>query len=170
MKPKRGCINCTPFLIPLCMLEETPLYQTLSRVAALASDDVAWLMSFDYALKTEITRLIKEDQLTKEGIDEAGRVIGYYSFLTEIISKGKKQEGDPYNLNDTGSFYRSMFVSVFKDSFVIDAASPTFTEMQQQDWYSDGILGLTDENLQRVIQEVGKRYSKQMEQLLFGTA
>lgn len=152
------------------MLEETSLYQTLRRVSALASDDIAWLTSFDYDLKAEITRLITEDQLTKEGIDEAGRIIGYYSYLTEIISKGKKQEGDPYDLNDTGSFYRSMFITVFRDSFVIDAASPSFTEMQQQDWYSDGILGLTDENLQKVIQEIENRYSKQMEQLLFGTA
>jgi hypothetical protein len=152
------------------MLEETQLYSTLRRVATGPTDDFVWISSFDYALKTEILNLIRNDQLTNEGIDEAGRIIGYYSFLTEIISGGAKKEGDPYDLNDSGSFYSSIFVQVFKDSFVIDAASSTFEEMKTQDWYSDGILGLTDENLQKVIQEIGNRYSKQMEQLLFGTS
>lgn len=151
------------------MLEETELYKTLQRVATGPSDDFVWISSFDYALKTEILNLIRNDQLTSEGIDEAGRVIGYYSFLTEIISGGAKEEGDPYDLNDSGSFYRSMFVQVFKDSFVIDATSATFQEMKTQDWYSDGILGLTDENLQKVIQSIGEKYRGQMEKLLFGT-
>lgn len=151
------------------MFEETELYKTLRRVATAPSDDFIWISSFDYALKTEILNLIRNDQLTNEGIDEAGRIIGYYSFLTEIISGGAKREGDPYDLNDSGSFYRSMFVQVFKDSFVIDANSQTFFEMKTQDWYSDGILGLTDENLQKVIQKIGEKYRQQMEKILFGT-
>lgn len=151
------------------MFEETELYKTLRRVAMAPSDDFVWISSFDYALKTEILNLIRNNQLTNEGIDEAGRIIGYYSFLTEIISGGAKREGDPYDLNDSGSFYRSMFVQVFKDSFVIDANSQTFFEMKTQNWYSDGILGLTDENLQKVIQKIGEKYRQQMEKILFGT-
>jgi len=151
------------------MLEETELYKTLLRVRTGKNDDQIWIESFTQDLRKEIVKLIQQDQLTEKGIDEAGVVIGYYSYLTELISNGRKQEGDKFNLDDSGSFYRSMFVTPFRDGFVIDASSQTFNEMKSQEWYRDEILGLTDENLQKVIDEIGKKYREQMESLLYGT-
>lgn len=150
------------------MLEETELYKMLYRVKTAPSEDLLWLNCFNTELKNKILNLIREDQLTKEGIDEAGKVIGYYSYLTELITKGRKQEGDPYNLKDTGSFYRSMFVIPLRDGIVIDANSATFDEMKKQEWYSDGILGLTDENLQKVIIDVQKKYEEQIAAIFYG--
>lgn len=152
------------------MLEETELYKTLMRVRTGKSDDQVWIECFTQDLRKEIVRLIQQDQLTAKGVDEAGVVIGYYSYLTELITKGRKKKGDHFNLDDTGSFYRSMFVIPFRDSFVIDANSATFEEMKSQEWYRDEILGLTDENLQKVIDKIGEKYREQMEFLLFGTA
>jgi hypothetical protein len=151
------------------MLEETELYNTLVRVARGKSDNQVWMECFTQDLKTEIILLIQQDQLTAKGVDEAGRVIGLYSYLTELITKGRKQEGEHFTLDDTGSFYRSMFITVFNDSFVIDANSSTFEEMKLQDWYTDGILGLTDGNLQKVIDKIRQKYQQQMELLLYGS-
>lgn len=150
------------------MLEETELYKMLYRVKTGPGDDQVWIECFTQELRTEIVKLIQEDQLTRKGVDEAGEIIGYYSYFTELITKGRKQEGDHFTLNDTGSFYRSMFVMPFRDSFIIDADSNTFAEMQTQDWYSDGILGLTDENLQKIIDKIGQKYRDQLHKLLFG--
>lgn len=140
------------------------------RVKTGKNDDQVWIECFTQDLRKEIVRLIQEDQLTDKGVDEAGVVIGYYSYVTELITKGRKQEGEHFNLDDTGSFYRSMFVMPFRDSFVIDANSATFEEMKSQEWYRDEILGLTDENLQKVIDKIGEKYREQMELLLYGTA
>jgi len=150
------------------MLEETELYKMLWRVKMAPSDELVWIQSFTTELKNMILKLIKEDQLTAQGIDEAGEVIGYYSYVTELITKGRKQQGDPYNLNDTGAFYRSMFVTPLRDSFVIDAdgnkgQDDLFTK------YGEGIIGLTDENLQKVVNEIAIKYRAQMEQLFYGS-
>lgn len=151
------------------MLEETELYRMLMRVKTGPNDDQVWIECFTQDLRREIIRLIQEDQLTQKGIDEAGEIIGYYSYLTELITNGRKQEGDHFDLNDTGDFYRSMFVTPLRDGFVIDANSSSFREMQSQDWYSDGILGLTDENLQQIIEKIKDRYRGQIQKLLFGS-
>lgn len=149
------------------MIEDTLIYEVLSRAARIPSDAEMFILSFNEDLKKEVIRLIQDDQLTDKGVDEAGAVIGYYSAATEIISKGKKRAGDHYTLEDSGSFYRSMLVQVFGDGLEIDASSQTYTEMQGQSWWNDGILGLTDENLQRIIEMVKARHQKELNRILF---
>ena len=151
------------------MIEQTAIYELISRAAQIPSDAEMFILAFNEDLKKEVIRLIQEDQLTKEGIDEAGRVIGTYSFMTEWITRGQKQEGDHYTLDDTGSFYRSMMVQVFGDGLEIDASSQTYTEMQGQSWWTDGILGLTDENLQSIIELVKERHRAELERILYGS-
>jgi hypothetical protein len=150
------------------MLEDTPLYSLLVRVKYAKPEGQFWIECFTDDLKERILNLIRDDQLTKQGIDEAGKVIGYYSYVTELITRGRKQQGDHYTLNDTGDFFRSMFVTALPDSIVIDATSNSFKEMSIQEWYNDGILGLTDENLQKVIIDVQKKYADQIAELLYG--
>ena len=75
--------------------------------------------------------------------------------MTELISGGRKQEGDPYNLNDTGEFFRSMYIKVLSDSIVIDA---NYAKMEDKDWWSINILGLTQENLQLYADMVKENY------------
>lgn len=143
------------------------IYELLSRAARIPSDAEMFILAFNEDLKKEVIRLIQDDQLTDKGVDEAGAVIGYYSAVTEIISKGKKRAGDHYTLEDSGSFYRSMLVQVFGSGLEIDASSQTYTEMQGQSWWNDGILGLTDENLQRIIEMVKARHQKELSRILF---
>ncbi len=118
-------------------------------------DAEAWFESHDREVKDMIIKLIQDKQLIEKGVDSEGRVIGYYSYWTEIISEGRKQEGDPYNLEDTGEFFMSMFVKVLVDGIIINA---DYAKMQGQDWWDLNILNLTDENLTKYVEKIKENY------------
>jgi hypothetical protein len=147
------------------MLKNTPVYQVLMR-AKLLSDAVAWFEVFkkNPKLQQMIVRLIQEDQLTMRGVDSNNNIIGYYSWVTEMITNGRKQEGDPYNLDDTGQFYESMIVLILTDSLIIKADT---AKMEDQTWYDDNILMLTDENMRIFIDELEQNYIKYVRKILF---
>jgi hypothetical protein len=129
------------------------------RKARLLSEAVAWYDSMDFTTRKMILDWIQIDQLTGKGIDSDGDELGTYSFLTEILSGGRKKFGDHYTLNDTGAFYRGMFVVVLKDSFVVDsdqAVKEDGTNLFYK--YGDNIVGLTDENLAKLIAVLREKY------------
>lgn len=136
------------------MLSETSLYKRLKAYSRI-EQDVAWMWSFlkDRDLKRDIIFLIQNDQLLKRGVDANEEVIGYYSQLTESISNGRKKFNTHYTLKDTGEFFASMFVTVLKDSFIIDADGQKGKDNLFEK-YGDEIIGLTDENLQKVIERI----------------
>lgn len=118
-------------------------------------DAEAWFESHDREVKDMIIKLIQDKQLIESGVDSEGRVIGYYSYWTEIISEGRKQEGDPYNLEDTGEFFMSMFIKVLADGIIINA---DYAKMQGQDWWDLNILNLTEENLTKYVEKIKENY------------
>ena len=136
------------------MIGETAIDKHLKR-AKFLFDSVAWLDAHTSQVKEDILNLIREAQLMAEGVDEDNQIIGTYSYMTELISGGRKQEGDPYNLNDTGEFFRSMYIKVLSDSIIIDA---NYQKMEDKDWWSISILGLTQENLQLYAEMVKENY------------
>ena len=71
-------------------------------------DGIAWFEANDKLVREAIIKLIQLSQLKAKGVDSNERVIGYYSALTELISGGRKKQGQPYTLEDTGDFYRSI--------------------------------------------------------------
>lgn len=106
------------------------------------------------ALESVILKL-NEDQLdnsitaTDKPIFSSKRGRGTYSRATEILSGGRKEEGDPYNLFDSGAFRNSLFVNVNKNEAIfgsLDPKTPTLV-----DDYGINILGLNDENLTKVV-------------------
>jgi hypothetical protein len=142
------------------MLEDTLIYKRLKR-AKLLFDSVAWYEAFTPQIKTTILDLIRDDQLTAKGVDMDGDIIGRYSHATELMSGGAKLEGDHFTLDDTGDFYRSMFITVLRNSIIIDGDTEKMENSFSQKnglWWRDEILGLTDENLQLVIIEIKKKY------------
>lgn len=136
------------------MIGQTAIDEHLKN-SKLLLDSVAWIEIHTPIVKKTILDLIRKDQLTNEGIDENEKIIGTYSFYTELLSNGKKKQGEPYNLKDTGQFYRSMLVKVLKDSIIIDA---DFQKMEDQNWWSISILGLTEENLDIYANMVKKNF------------
>lgn len=144
------------------MIGQTAIDEHLLKARRL-SDSEAWFESHSSSVKKVILNLIRESQLRSKGIDENEKIIGLYSRATEIISNGKKKAGDPFTLFDTGQFYRSMFIVVLKDSILIDA---DFTKMQDQDWWSINILGLTEKNLDIYAELVRQNYIKYARRIL----
>jgi hypothetical protein len=146
------------------MIGASRLHEMLRKHRQL-SEAVAWLETFTPQMKREILDWIRKDQLTDKGIDSDGRVIGYYSYVTEIISRGRKQQGAHYTLDDTGALYRSMYVTVLREAIEINADDG---KIKDQNWYTTKIIGLTDENTQKLIAEVKKRYIAIFRKVLFG--
>ena len=144
-------------------LLQTRIGETLQK-ARILDESQAWIESITPSLETQIVRdWIQEDQLFRQGVDEDGDIIGLYSIATEKISRGRKKAGTPFTLYDTGAFYRSMFVQKLRDSIIIDAEPG---EMEDQIWWDDKILGLTDENLEKFITEVAFGYVEYVRRIL----
>ena len=140
------------------------LHELLRREKFL-NEAVLWYNIFDTNLKNQILNWVRIDQLTNKGIDKDGDIIGYYSPVTEFINP-KKKAGEPYTLNDTGAFYESMYVEVLKDSIIINA-NPIKGNDNLFLKYGNGIIGLTNENIQKLTIEVKKRYIKEIKKTLF---
>jgi hypothetical protein len=144
---------------------KSKLHEMLRKNRAM-NEGVVWIKSIDSATRTEILRMIKQDQLTAKGIDATGEVIGYYSLATELITKGRKQQGDHYTLDDTGYFYKSMFIRVLANEILIDADGQK-DEENIIDKYGSKILNLTNENLQLLIERVKKAYIKELRRRIY---
>ena len=137
----------------------------LLRNGKTLSDVVAWYEVMDSKdMKDMIIRLVTRDQLFDRGIDAEGNVIGYYSYMTEIISGGAKQQGDHYTLLDTGDMFDSLFVAVFANEFVILGDTG---KIENQEWYSDKIFKLTDENIQKVRAKAIPKFREYLTSTLF---
>ncbi len=140
------------------MFDQTAIYIRARKMAAI-KEEIAWLTVFlkDRDLKRDIIKLIQVEQLEKKGVDEDDEIIGFYSMLTERISKGRKKFNTPYTMNDTGEFFKSMYVQVLRDSFVIEAdGKKGDTDLFEK--YGEGIIGLTAENLEIVRERIKNGY------------
>jgi hypothetical protein len=140
---------------------------TILKRTKMLSDALVWYDSVDGNVRRLILYWIQNDQLRKEGIDEDGDVIGWYSQLTEILSGGRKKFNTHYTLEDTGEFFREMFVIVLADSIVIDSdgadkenGDNLFTK------YGDGIIGLTDENMDKLVAILRVKYYQSTRKVL----
>ena len=123
--------------------------------ALLLDESLAWLEANTDKILNEVLDLIRYKQLMLDGEDGNGNVIGFYSKATEIITQGRKIEGQPYNLFDTGDFYESMFVNVLNESIEIDG---NVNKMLGQDWFSFDILGLKDENINIYAEKIKENF------------
>jgi len=103
-----------------------------------------------------------DDQLGKERIDSLGERLGFYSFATEHLSGGRKKQGEPINLNDTGAFWESWKVFINGSQIEIDAdpikENPNKKDTNLFEQYGIDVLGLTEKNLQVLIDEAFKQY------------
>lgn len=90
--------------------------------------------------------------LNKDSEDIYGKAIGFYSRATEEITEGRKQFGEPFDLEETGVFLESIFASVSNDSIFFGANDPKLNDIILN-LLSKEILGLRDKDLQTVISE-----------------
>lgn len=152
-------------LITCYMIGNSKLHALLRR-GKLLSDAVAWFEAFTPRNKKVILDLIREDQLRDKGIDGNNEEIGFYSFATELISGGKKEQGDHYTLDDTGKFFLSMFIRVMSDRFTINADGQKEDE-NLFDKYGQEIIKPTDESIDQIKIIIRKSYIAYVRKILF---
>lgn len=92
------------------------------------------------------------EQLHTESKDIFGNPIGFYSKGTEVITNGRKKEGDPFDLKESGQFLNELFAEVQGDSLFFDTKDEKKPEVLEN-LLSKDIFGLSDENLQEAINE-----------------
>jgi len=160
-------MNVAPFFKPKEMAIGQSKLHEIARRRRLLSESVVWFNAFDANLKRKILDWIRDDQLTRQGVDADGDVIGTYSLTTSFINPLKKFNTH-FTLDDTGGFYKSMFLQVFADRIVPSANSETYRKMQDQDWYSERILNLTGENIKLLKEEIKGKYIEAVRKVLFG--
>lgn len=127
--------------------------------------DIIWNHVFsDKEFQVWILDLIRDDQLMEKGVDETGKVIGTYSWATQNIYNSSKIEGEHYTLFDTGDFYKSMVILLGTNYFEIDA-DPIKENANLFTKYGEGIIGLTEESLEKLQVETKRRYQLEIERL-----
>lgn len=95
----------------------------------------------------EIILDIQKIRLSK-GLDTSGKVIGTYSFSTELIAKFEnplepKKFGEPYNFEWTGEFFKGMQL-IFKKNEAVFTGKARNQELLVAKY--DDLMGYTDED------------------------
>lgn len=141
------------------------LNDLLRNTKILMDADIIWNHVFsDKEFQTWILDLIRDDQLMEKGVDETGKVIGTYSWATQNIYNSSKIEGEHYTLFDTGDFYKSMVILLGTNYFEIDA-DPIKENANLFTKYGEGIIGLTEESLEKLREETKRRYAIEIDRL-----
>lgn len=106
-------------------------------------------------IKTIENKLVELNriQLNEKSKDIYGEAIGFYSYATEVITKGKKRQGEPFDAKDTGSFLNKLYAKIENDRVVFGSTdSKVDLILNSDNWLSTDLFGLTDEDLQKVIE------------------
>lgn len=150
-------------------LMQTQLGAVLNKFRAIRTQDIWQKVFLDKTLSRMILEMIQQDQLFKQGIDEDGDIIGTYSEWSEMLNP-EKVAGTPFTLFDTGAFYESMKIVVLNDAFVVEAQPIKIDENGEKtdlfENYGEGIIGLTDENKEKLAIAIKARFIIEVNKLL----
>ena len=110
------------------------------------------LFKFIRSIEKKILDKNKE-QIYENSQDIHGQAIGFYSYATEQITKGRKKKGDPFDGKDTGDFFNKMYMQEVSGVVRFGSKSPHYADiLKSKSWLSKDILGLTDESLYQLIE------------------
>lgn len=143
---------------------QTKLDELLKR-GKLLKELQAWKQSFDTDTKAKLIDWVQNDQLVDKGVDGQGNVIGTYSYATQLITKGRKQQGDHYTLKDTGDFFNSMTVEI-TDALIWIIGNGRKGNENLYDKYGDYITTLTDENIEKLKEIINVKYIVYVKKIL----
>lgn len=120
------------------------------------------LFDFIRSIESELTALNKK-QLNEESKDIYGDAIGFYSYATEVITKGAKKKGEPFDGDNTGKWLAGFYAKVQNDIVVFGSTDPkTQLILDSDNWLSKDLFGLSDENLNMVIEQKLKPFILQL--------
>lgn len=140
------------------------------RVIAFDQNIIPYLQNILWDNEAYIVDLNSQDQLFDQGVNRLGvSIMDYapYSPITIEIKEAKGQPTDRVTLHDEGDFAMSFFIEVGEKSFEIKAGDWKTEELIKK--YGRQILGLTDENISKVIWEfIYPDLLKQAKRVIYG--
>jgi len=149
------------------MLEQTEAYLMMKRAKDL-SQKLAWFdtFKFDTAFKNMILDKVRTQ--LEHGKNSEGVIVGYYTWATEEITQGRKKQGDPYNFQDTGYFFESLYITYTPESMTVDGDGKKL----DQDiiiYYSDDgdLLGVSPENWDWFVNQMKEKYISYARKVFF---
>ena len=87
-----------------------------------------------------------------KGEDSNGKVLGHYSLMTEILSNGRKKQGERYNLFDTGDFRKNTYLFPLQKSndivFNFDSTGKNTSILLEK--LGPSIFGLQEKNKEKI--------------------
>lgn len=133
-----------------------PLKKLCDNVKNLTSDKILIQIYADKKVQNFIVNLNRIDQLFETGTDASDNFLGYYSEATELLFGGldkNKTTADHITLKDTGAFYKSFFVRIYKDGFTI-VANSIKDETDLTEVYGKDIIGLSEKSIHELYKEI----------------
>ena len=140
---------------------ETALAEYATRITnQKGQEDKTFKLVLDNRLIKELIIFLNtDDQFGIDNVNSLGQKL--FNNLTDrstySLFDPKGRGGKPYTLRDTGEFWDSFRVAVRAGNIVIDA-DPFKDDDNLFDIYGQDIVGLTDENLQVLIDEALEKY------------
>jgi hypothetical protein len=141
---------------------KTKLDELVQRGKLLKELD-AWNSSFNEMTKKQLIEWV-QDQL-RQGKDGKDVLQGTYSYATQLISKGRKQQGDNYTFEDTGYFYNSMQVYISEYLIEITGDGRKGNE-NLYNKYSQFLTTLNDEHIEKLKEIINKAYIEYIRKIL----
>ena len=123
-------------------------------------------------LNRDLSKYLKENprkllfyqnqQLFKKSIDANGEPLGFYSWTTDVVSKGKKKQNTPFTMVDSGGLKKGMYVEVKYNKFSFSSHTSDLDKILGNEVF-DGLqlFGLTDDSLRRFNNNVIKPFVKE---------
>ena len=141
---------------------KSKLDELLQRGKLLKELD-AWYSAFNDLTKKQLIYWV-QDQL-QEGKDGNDVLMGTYSYATELISKGRKRQGDNYTFEDTGYFYDSM--QVYVSEYLIEVTGDGQKDNENlYTKYSQFLTTLNDEHIEKLKTIINKAYIDYIRKIL----
>lgn len=138
------------------LLKNNPMLTVFDNKLAAAKKldpDIVSKQLFDF-IKSVADYLVEmnKKQINEDSQDIYGDAIGFYSKATEIISKGSKKAGEPFDGDDTGDWLSKFYMTINDNIFFFGSSDPKTEDILNSDnWLSQDLFGLTEENLQLAI-------------------
>lgn len=145
----------------LPMFKDTALYEYCERLIALKGKDKQTfkLVLDNRTIKELIVFLNTSDQMGQDHIDSLGQSLfnKFTERTTYSLFDKKRRGGKPYELKDTGEYWRS-FRATVGEGIIVISSDPFKEGYDIEEDFGNNLEGLTDENLQVLINQAYEFY------------
>lgn len=110
------------------------------------------LFKFIRSIEEDILDLERK-RISEDSKDIFGQPIGFYSFFTDHLTNGIKKAGEPFTGKDTGEWFEGFYMQEVSGVLRFSSKDPKTKDiLNSEHWLSDELFGLSDEDLEGVIE------------------